>query len=47
MHQFTIYYIPAVQKKDPVLLIETFHMHLQDINYEEHKTLPGSQQKVT
>ena len=27
--------VPAAQKKDPSLSIETFDMHLQDINYEE------------
>ena len=39
-------FIPAVQKKDPALSIETFCIHLQDINYEEHKTMPVAQQKV-
>ena len=38
--------VPAAQKKDPSLSIETFYMHLQDINYEEYRKVPVSRQKV-
>ena len=38
--------VPAEEKRDPSLSIETFDMHLQDINYEEYRKVAVSRQKV-